>query len=92
MKTYRLKQTFEALRWTDTDDDRELFSVWFDRHNTVFETRGPIALLPEYITRGEGDTCDVAVGEWIVWTHNEWGGAFTAMTDEEFRRDYEEIV
>lgn len=86
MKTYRLKHTVEAMRWTDTDEDREAFSTWFENHDALFETRGPIALLPDVVTRGDCDDNRVAPGEWILFT----GDDFTAMTDEEFRSDYEE--
>jgi len=90
VKQYRCKHAVEAMRWTDTDADREAFSEWFEKHDAVFETRGPIALLPTLQTRGSGDeTCDtydVKVGEWIVFSDNE----FIAMEDWQFHDMYEE--
>ena len=95
MKTYRCKHAVEARRWTDTDEDRELFSAWFERHDAVFETRGPIALLPRLQTRGtpdgDRDTYDVQPGEWIVWMDDEIEGEFVAMENEQFTDTYEEI-
>ena len=91
MKKYRCKHAAEALRWTDTDADREAFSIWFEAHDAVFETRGPIALLPRLQTRGIGDdssdTYDVQVGEWIVFSDGE----FIAMEDWQFHDMYEEV-
>ena len=90
MKKYRCKHAAEALRWTDTDADREAFSAWFEKHDAVFETRGPIALLPSLQTRGTGDeagdTYDVKPGEWIVFSDGE----FIAMEDWQFHDMYEE--
>lgn len=88
MKTYRCKHTVEAIRWTDTDEDRERFAAWFEQHGAVFETRGPIALLPDVITRGDGDHDRVVPGEWIVWMDDE----FIAMEDELFVDQYEEAL
>lgn len=79
MKTYRCKHAVEAMRWTDTDDNREAFATWFEKHDAVFETRGPLVVLPE-----EGT---VSKGEWILYSDNE----FIAMEDELFRDDYEEV-
>ena len=91
MKTYRCKRVIEALRWTDTDDDRELFSAWFERHGVMFETLGPIVRLPQ--KRDESDVVydvfilDVKPGDWIVWVDDE----FVPMGDREFLDVYEEI-
>ncbi len=80
MKTYRCKHAVEAMRWTDTDDSRELFAAWFEEHGAVFETFGPVVVLPE-----EGR---VNEGEWILCSDNE----FITMGDEEFRDSYEEVA
>ena len=91
MKKYRCKHAAEAMRWTDTDADREAFSAWFEAHDAVFETRGPIALLPELQPRGgPDDGCDpydVKPGEWIVFSDGE----FIAMEDWQFHDMYEEV-
>jgi hypothetical protein len=100
MKQYRCKHAAEAQRWTDTDADREAFSAWFEAHDAVFETRGPIALLPSLQTRGSAatsyathdvaahsyDTHDVQPGEWVVFSDGE----FIAMEDWQFHDMYEE--
>lgn len=86
MKTYRCKHAVEAMRWTDTDENREAFATWFENHNVMFETRGPIALLPDLITRAGCDTDRVEPGEWIVFSDGE----FIALDDERFLADYEE--
>ncbi len=79
MKIYRCKHAVEAMRWTDTDANREAFAAWFEKHGAVFETRGPVVVLPE-----EGT---VVEGEWILYSDGE----FIAMEDELFTGDYEEI-
>ena len=79
MKTYRCKHAVEAMRWTDTDENREAFATWFEKHGAVFETRGPVVVLPE-----EGT---VSEGEWILYSDNE----FIAMEGELFSDDYEEV-
>ena len=43
MKAYRCKHRVEAMRWTDTDEDREKFSEWLEKHGAMFETNGRIA-------------------------------------------------
>lgn len=87
MKTYRCKHSVDAMRWMDTDADREAFSDWFDSHGLRFETIGPIALLPDISPRDDGDHNRVTPGEWIVWSEGE----FIAMKDEEFTAEYEEV-
>lgn len=79
MKTYRCKRGIEAMRWTDTDEDRELFAAWFEQHGAVFATRGPEVTLPE---RGAA-----AAGAWILYADDE----FLTMTDALFTGTYEEI-
>lgn len=79
MKTYRCKHAVEAMRWTDTEANREAFATWFDKHDTMFETRGPVVTLPE------GGT--VSEGEWILYSDGE----FITMEDELFTDDYEEV-
>lgn len=88
MKTYRCKHAVEAMRWTDTDADREAFSAWFEKHGCVFETRGPIALLPEIglDPTPESTANHVQPGEWILFSDGE----FIAMEDEMFWDTYEE--
>lgn len=87
VKNYRCKRAVEALRWTDTDADREAFSEWFDQRGVLFETRGPIALLPN-ANRDPGDEHNgVQPGEWVVWSD----GVFFALNDKQFTADYEEI-
>jgi hypothetical protein len=88
VKTYRCKHTVEALRWTDTDADRTAFSDWFDGHGVLFETVGPIVLLPDISPRDEGDHNRVEPGEWVVWMDGE----FVAMGDEEFADTYEVVA
>lgn len=78
MKTYRCKHAVEAMHWTDTDENREAFATWFEKHGAMFETRGPVVVLPE-----EGT---VSEGEWILYSDGE----FIAMEDELFIGDYEE--
>lgn len=80
MKLYRCKHTVEAMRWKDTDKCREAFATWFETHDVMFETRGPLVVLPE-----EGT---VSEGEWILFSDNE----FIAMEDELFRDDYVELL
>lgn len=87
MRLYRCKLAVEAMRWTDTDEDREKFAAWFEQHDAVFETHGPIALLPDVVTRDDGDHNRVAPGEWVVWMDGE----FLAMGDAEFLDQYEEV-
>ena len=83
MKTYRYRHAIEALRWTDTDANREAFATWFEKHDAVFETRGPEVVLPE------GDVA--AEGDWILFSDVTRRGEFATMTDEEFRVSFAEI-
>lgn len=80
MNTYRCKHTVEAAQWHDTDENREAFASWFEKHDAMFETRGPIVVLPE-----EGE---VAPGDWILLFDD---GEFVPMTDDEFRTEYESV-
>jgi hypothetical protein len=79
LKSYRCKHAIEAMRWTDTDANREAFAAWFETHDARFETHGPEVVLPE-----EGV---VAENEWIVFSDGE----FLVMDDEMFTDTYEEI-
>ena len=88
MTTYRCRHAVEARRWTDTDEDREAFATWFEKHDAMFVTRGPIALLPDLQARDDRDTYDVKPGEWIVFMDGE----FVAMEDESFVDQYEEVA
>ena len=83
MKTYRYRHAIEALRWTDTDAKRAECSTWFEKHDAVFETRGPEAVLPEGDVATEGD--------WILFSDVTRRGEFTTLTDEEFRFNFAEI-
>lgn len=77
---YRCKHNVEAMQWHDTDENREKFYTWFDSHDAIFETRGPVVVLPD------GDHNHVAPGEWILWMED---GEFAPMDDEQFRDTYE---
>ena len=81
MKLYRCMHKVEAARWNDTDEERERFADWFDLQGIIFETRGPIVVLPE-------DCGRVQPGEWIVFSDGE----FIAMDDEQFRNTYAEVA
>lgn len=90
MKLYRCKHAVEAMRWTDTDEDRESFAAWFDEHDALFETRGPEITLPLLTSAGlaTADPCaphTASVGEWVVFSDGE----FIAMDDEMFSAEYE---
>jgi hypothetical protein len=87
VKIYRCKHAVEAMRWTDTDADREAFAAWFEKHDALFETRGSIALLPDLQTGPDGDHNHVMPGEWILYSDGE----FIAMADDLFTDDYEEV-
>lgn len=82
-KTYRSKLLVEALRWTDTAENRAQFAEWFDQHDVMFETRGPQVLLPD---REDNVRALVSVGDWIVYAHDE----FIAMSDPLFTT-YEKV-
>lgn len=74
---YRCKHTVEAMRWTDTDENRELFAAWLERHDVMFETKGSTIMLAE---------CGhVEPDEWLVYMDGE----FVAMEDEAFADQYE---
>lgn len=77
-KTYRCRHAVEAMQWHDTDENREAFFEWFSANYAMFETRGPVVVLPE------GD--EVLEGEWVVLMDVE----FIGMDDEQFRFEYEE--
>jgi len=79
MKSYRCKHAVEAKRWMDTDENRESFALWFEEHDAVFETRGPVIVLPE-----EGE---VTEGEWVVYSDDE----FLVMSEDMFLETYEEV-
>ena len=79
MKTYRCKHAVEAMRWTDTDENRGAFATWFEKHGAVFETRGPLVVLPDVGTAAEG--------EWVLFSDGE----FLVMDDGMFTDTYEEI-
>ena len=80
MKTYRCKHAIEAMRWTDTDANREAFTTWFDKHDAMFETRGSEVVLPD-----EGG--EVSEGEWVLLSDDD----FLVMDDTMFTDTYEEI-
>lgn len=78
-RNYRCTHKIEAAQWFDTDENREHFAEWFDMNGYVFETRGPVVVLPE-----EGQVIE---GEWIVLMDGE----FVAMEDEQFKDSYAEV-
>ena len=80
VNNYRCKHRVEAMHWTDTDEDREAFYQWFDSHECVFETRGPVIVLPD-------DLGTVDKGDWVLWSDGE----FLVMDDEAFRDGYAPI-
>lgn len=74
---YHCKHAVEAYRWHDTNENREAFAAWFDVHDQMFETRGPVIVLPE---GGEAQE-----GEWVLWSDGE----FLVMDDDSFTSNYE---
>jgi hypothetical protein len=80
MSEYRCKHTVRARRWMDTDEDREVFSDWFGSNGVMFETRGPVVVLPE---GGE-----VTPGEWILFSSDE----YIAVDDDSFADTYEPVL
>lgn len=82
MKTYRCKQAVEALRWTDTDANRETFAAWFEKHGFMFETRGAVVVSLWSGTASEGD--------WILYFDDD--DHFVPMSDTKFREAYEEVA
>lgn len=87
VKAYRSKRPVEARRWTDTDEDREVFAEWFENHGVMFETRGPIVILPDADLDPGDEHNLVQPGEWVVWSD----GFFFTLKDQQFTTDYEEI-
>lgn len=85
LKTYRSKHPVEALRWTDTDENREQFTEWFDRHDAMFETYGAELVLPD---PRDGMLHRVSVGYWIIRDPDR--DEFIAMADPLFIATYEE--
>ncbi len=79
VKCYRCKHHVEAVRWIDTDENREAFYDWFDKHDATFCTIGSVVQLP--------DGGDVAEGEWILIDQD---GDIMAVSSDDFHRDYEE--
>ena len=84
---FRCKHAVEAMRWIDTDANRELFTDWFEREDRMFVTRGPVVVLPDTGSIGDGFSIggDVPEGQWIVLMDGE----FVAMDDEIFHESYE---
>lgn len=77
-RLYKCKHVVEAMRWRDTDENREAFAAWFDVHDQPFETRGPVIVLQ--------DECgEVQKGEWVLWSDDD----FIVMDDEWFNETYE---
>ena len=76
------------MRWKDTDACREAFATWFETHDAVFETRGPIALLPDADPQADGEHRHVKEHEWVVFSDGE----FIAMEDWQFHDMYEEAL
>jgi hypothetical protein len=75
-----IRSRVEAARWTDTHENREVFADWFEQHDAIFETRGPVVVLPE----GHGQ---VQEGEWILFSDDDW----LVLSATEFRGTCDEI-
>lgn len=86
VKTYRCRTVIEALRWTDTDDNREQFAAWFERHDVMFETRGAEVVLPAHEASLQAL---IPVGDWILYDADD--DAFVAISHESFTALYEEL-
>jgi hypothetical protein len=80
MKVYQCTYRVKAAQWFDTDENRKLFAAWFEKHDTVFATSGPVIDLPEGT---------VHEGEWVLWF--DLGDHFIIMDDRTFRADYTEL-
>lgn len=80
MRRYRCRHVVEAARWADSLKNREWFASWFDEHDQMFLTRGPVIELPN----GMGQ---VQEGEWLLWMMDE----FVIMSNEEFIAEYEPL-
>jgi hypothetical protein len=94
VKTYRYKHTVEAMRWTDTDEKRTELATWFEQHDAVFQTRGPVIVLPEGGRAAEGDWIlfsDVII-ESTNGTYRARHGEFASMNDADFRESFEEML
>lgn len=77
VRIYRSRRVVEALQWTDTDENREQFAAWFERHDALFETRGAEVVLPE---QEAGLQALIPVGNWILYED----GDFVSMSDQLF--------
>jgi hypothetical protein len=86
VRTYRCRAVIEALRWTDTDENREQFAAWFERHDAMFETRGAEIALP---AQEAGLQALVPVGDWIVYDEDD--GTFVGISHDSFTLLYEEL-
>jgi hypothetical protein len=88
MKVNHYKHSVEAMRWTNTIEDREKFATWFEQYGAMLETLGPEVVLPEHSAeRCTGTERGIAaVGAWILY----FDGVFIAMDDELFVDLYEE--
>lgn len=73
--------TFEGMRWVDTDEDREMFTSWFDDLGWMFETRGSVVTLPQI-----GGAAYANDGDWILY--DEEDDEFIAVTDENFKQQW----
>ena len=93
VKTYRYKHAVEALRWTNTDEKRAELATWFETHDAVFKTHGPVIVLPEGGLASEGDWIlfsDVII-ESTAGAYRARHGEFASMNDTDFRASFEEI-
>ena len=87
MKRYRHRSPVEAMQWADSDENRERFAQWFESHDAIFETRGPILVLTELHDLSNAENGQITEGEWVVWDGNEFSG----VSNEDFVADYEEV-
>jgi hypothetical protein len=79
---YYRKEYVEARQWFDTDENREEFSAWFEAHDCVFETRGPLAVLGRFVT------LYAEPGDWIVLGEDGDGEYFYSLRPDRFAAQY----
>jgi hypothetical protein len=82
MPKFYVKHEVEARQWLDTDEKREEFAQWFDEHDCVFETRGPMAAMGCYMT------VYAEPGDWVVLTDDDVDEFFVPIKPDVFERNY----